>query len=585
MAEEGEARFTFDTKPFMDGLKNIGDGFNKTFSAAKKVGGAIVNALATPFQKAAFAAQKAMPIVGQTFDFVKDVISRNLFAPLQRELLPLLQKLIKWVTENRPLFVKWGQVIANVFRGVWEAAKKVWEVVQAIFDMITKALSKNFGGAFRDIDEVINTIVWKAVMLLLFLTESFKNAQAKFEPLITAIVGFVARAGGQFVELGLKMFDAWSKGNNFEKLVRGVEGVLKGIEAVITPVVTGIGNLVTQLLLPDDNEKTFGDVLESLGGLAAVVGELVGSSTDAFFETFNVTVRNISSTLDGIITKFTELANIIKESGIVQKAFKSLGSLLGNAIMIILVGVQTTMNNLVSTFKTIGVLGGEGSWAEKWDKMKDIDKERREYTDAAWGNVEWVRQLRAWDDNASANADRSRQQSNTTQTAQATMQNAQAGLFENISPVDLAQAEQIFGMATNRMNLGNEHEPAKAELISAAARDYGNYGGSFIDRFKEVINKKYEGTSGYSAVNDAIITKDGQVIRTAPDDNIYAFKALGGAKPAQAQPPTIHFGDVYITVPEGSSPAYAEALGRSAASGFAASLAQELSASLLREST
>ena len=40
------------------------------------------------------------------------------------------------------------------------------------------------------------------------------------------------------------------------------------------------------------------------------------------------------------------------------------------------------------------------------------------------------------------------------------------------------------------------------------------------------ISKQVSGST--TSVNDAIITKDGQVIQTHPDDNLYAFKSLGG---------------------------------------------------------
>jgi phage-related protein len=622
-ANDGEARFTFDTKPFMDGLKKMSDGFTRTFSMAKKVGGFINNAIAMPikavkklsgaihsavaplsqaFKPAINAAKnfmggilsvngamKAMPIVGQTFEFVGDVIRKNLFAPLQRELVPLLQKLIKWVTANRPLFVKMGAVIANVFRGVYTAAKAVWEVIKSIFDMITKSISRTFGGSFKDIEEAVNTIVWKVVMLMLFLTEAFKQAQDKFQPLIDKIVGFVASAGGKFVELGRKMLEAFNEGDNFQKLVDGVNSALTGISNVIGPVVTGISNLIEQLLKPDENGKTFGDVVKSLGELSKVVGELVGNAIDEFFNTFNESVKNISSTLTEIFNKFTELAGIISESGIVQKAFSALGYLLGNVIMIILVGLQTNLNNIITSFKQISVLGDKSlTWMQKWNKIKELEEERKEYNEKAWNNVQVVRQIKEGIDNVaketSERAEAAHMQSTTAILAQANVEAIKSGGVEGLGKEDLNRANEIFGRATGGINQGNSATHNLNLLIDSAARDYKNWGGNFIEYFKEHLKDAYGEHPGYRSVNDAIITKSGQVIRTAPDDNIYAFKALGCAP--RGTPPTethITFGDVHITVPAGATSADAEHLGRAAALGFSSAIAQELSHALLLE--
>jgi hypothetical protein len=618
-ANEGEARFTFDTKPFMDGLKKMSDGFTRTFSMAKKVGDFIGKAMTLPFtavkklggfiSKAiapltqAFkpainaaknfmggilsvnGAMKAMPIVGQTFEFVGDVIRKNLFAPLQRELVPLLQKLIKWVTANRPLFVKMGAVIANVFRGVYTAAKTVWEVIKSIFDMIARSISRTFGGSFKDIEEAVNTIVWKVVMLLLFLTESFKQAQDKFQPLIDKIVGFVKTAGEKFVELGGKMLEAFNEGDNFKSLVAGVESALKGISSVIDPVVTGIGNLIVQLLKPDKEGNTFGNVVESLGGLAEVTGELVGSSITEFFSTFTPAVSGLSSALTNIINTFREMVTLIKDSGAVQLAFKGLGYLLGNAIMLILAGVQTALNNIVAAFKIIEVLGNSNI-TNKWEEIQKIGAETIEANNRAYGRVQAVRQLQSLFNNVASTAHaRQVMEGTAAQTNQAVVNNIITNSYENISLAEYERAEKIFSKSVG--SSAEDRIPAFHEIINDAVRR-ANQGEDFIFAFKEELKTKGSmwGRNFHYVddINDAIITKSGQVIRTAPDDNIYAFKALGGTRRG-TQPTETHitFGDVHITVPAGATPADAEHLGRAAALGFSSAIAQELSHALLLE--
>jgi phage-related protein len=532
MANEEEARFTFDTKPFMDGLKKIGDGFTKTFNAVKQISEKITKAvitpikqmaqkiggmLAVPFTKAAESAKtfvggilsiqgamKAMPIVGQTFDFIGDVIRRNLFAPLQQELLPLLQQLIKWVQSNRPLFVKWGQVIANVFTAVYETAKILWGILSKIFDMVAKSVQKTFGTTFKNMEELTNTIVWKMTMLMLFLAHVVEKVVSKLQPVIDGITALISEVVVHIVDFALKIANAAVQGDTFAKFMLGIEAAFEGIKAVIVPVIDGIRDLIVQLLLPDEQGNSFGDVIRDLGLFVEEAGNLIGSGISAFFDGFTTAVSGINTVLVEIVKKFRELTGMVDESGIVQKAFKGLGYLLGNIVMLILTELMVGLNSLMITFRQISVLfDGEEN---KLARIAALHEEGVNYSREAHGNVQIVQDVQRW--------------------------------IGGLNP-----------------------------------RDDPHYGGG------ATVNA----TTGME-VHDAIITKSGQVIRTAPDDNIYAFKTLGGAKSAQAQPTEIHFGNVYITVPEGSSPAYAETLGRSAASGFSARLAQELSASLLRES-
>jgi hypothetical protein len=659
MAEESEVAFNFDIKPFMDGLKKVNQGFTKTFSEVSKIGKSIATAIMTPFQKlkevvkigkgiataimAPFQkikkeALNAMPIVGQAVDFAKDVFTRNLFAPLQRELLPILQQLMKWVTDNRTTFIKWGQVIANVFRGVWESAKIVFNVVKSIIDMITKSLLNHFGGAFATIEELVNTIVWKVTMVMLFLAASLEKILPSFQPLIDGIIGFVGTAVSKFLEIGSSMLQAWNDGGNFEKLITAVQLALEGIGAIIDAVVTGITNLVIQLLRPNEFGDSFGDVAVSLGELVKAAGELIKSGIKGFFEGFGKAIDPISTTIKNIVDKFTELVNMLNSGGKIEIAFKFFGQATGNILMAVLAGIETGMNNLTTRFKQLSVLmNSDLSFDQKWKQLKELETAKNTANSAAWDRVAIVKSVgdtfnrglesinRGLESLSFLNTEERERESNPV--AKATYTNNEAGAWawyqKNIP-------ETYFYTVYAYDTFGKTYKDMFKEIMGPATNDFTN--GSykdFITSFKK--NAEYKGL--YSQVKDAIITKTGKVIQTAPDDNIYAFKNLGsiappsitqqivppppvfqpapmitpppviqqstGIPPQRPEPVTavnntrsaqsvpapvaVQFGDVLITVPEGSTPEDAQQIGMAAAEGFASRLAQELSMSLLRE--
>jgi hypothetical protein len=259
--------------------------------------------------------------------------------------------------------------------------------------------------------------------------------------------------------------------------------------------------------------------------------------------------------------------------------------------MIILVGIQTKLNDIVSKFKMLNVLGEDLTWTEKMEKIGKINEERKKDNDEAWGKVQAVEQLRESFNNAAQAAERNRLQSNVAQTAHTNMTAIGSGAVAGINGGDVGQARRLFDRRTTNITdlVGERRDTDFNILINDTTRSYNNNPNkNFIEYFKEEMDHSYGGDPRYIRdINDAIITKTGQVIRTAPDDNVYAFKSLGGAKSAQEAHPAevnIRFGDVNIIVPEGSSPTHAEAIGRSAAHGFSALIAQELSYKLLRES-
>lgn len=82
------------------------------------------------------AAANQFPEIGKTMSFAGNIISRNLLMPMRKELLPYLNRFLKWATENRKEFVRWGSVIRNVFRALIDGVKTIIKPFRDAFNQI-----------------------------------------------------------------------------------------------------------------------------------------------------------------------------------------------------------------------------------------------------------------------------------------------------------------------------------------------------------------------------------------------------------------------------------------------------------------
>lgn len=80
-------------------------------------------------------------------------------------------------------------------------------------------------------------------------------------------------------------------------------------------------------------------------------------------------------------------------------------------------------------------------------------------------------------------------------------------------------------------------------------------------------------------INDGIVTKDGRVVRTSPDDNIFAAKDFSAYGKKGQSMGDMNFGPFYVTVTEGN----AEQAGRSFGEGLAYSFRNRVSSARLAE--
>lgn len=181
-----------------------------------------------------------IPEIGKSFQIVSDIIGRNLLWPLRQELIPILQGMLNWVRDNRAMFVRWGMVIANVFRVVVGIVKNAWEMWSKLFERLFKGMKKLFGNTVKSVTDILNIILFKiavvmiAVQLLMepvleFLVDAWlmvaKYAKAFWDGMMRGMSG-VGRPLAQIVEELGNFF------NLMKELFGGLTGLTAGFESL-----------------------------------------------------------------------------------------------------------------------------------------------------------------------------------------------------------------------------------------------------------------------------------------------------------------------------------------------------------------
>ena len=299
--------FTFNPQQFLNGLnlinqnlekmftnvdsfaKKTGSGFEKVTEATKKVGTEtkksidqgfgknamnIVSALTKRFialnilMKAYNTTMKYVPEIGKTFEIAGEIMMRNFFWPLRRLLIPMLQKLLTWTREHRGMFARWGAVVANIFRFVYDAVKSVIDILKGF----TQSFMKNFEGIFGKttgrLTDYMNIVVFKLTAVFAFLTELIK-------PIAEALGKIAAKIVYLFSEL-------------FKGLTAGL--------GEVSPLFSDLFGMLTNLL------DLFGDMY-SKGGLLAkiyytlgmVLGTVIAPAVRAVAEIFDQLTESIQA--------------------------------------------------------------------------------------------------------------------------------------------------------------------------------------------------------------------------------------------------------------------------------------------------
>ena len=284
-----DVALTFDPTPFLAGLDAINSGIgsmNDHFKGMAKAGTektnqvqlSAVNLLGVFAKLGAVVgvfkfALSGIPEIGQTFKIAGDIFQRNLLWPLRKELVPILQSVLDWVRDNRAMFVKWGSVVANIFRAVFSIVKQLISTVKNLFSTLFNELERVFGKTTNTITETVNLILFKitAVLQFIFITLEpiFQWMVKQFVKIIGYIKSFVQGFINGFGDITpvLKDFkNLWDRISELfgriapqqSKLNSGfsamgsilgtvVLGVLLGVVSALDLLVTGVEETVNRL--------------------------------------------------------------------------------------------------------------------------------------------------------------------------------------------------------------------------------------------------------------------------------------------------------------------------------------------------
>lgn len=274
---DNENIFTFDTRPFTDGIKKVSEGITsvqrKAGDMAKGISSGVVSAVKKiGTMVLAFKGVKAMidqmPEIGQAFKIAKDVIMKNLLFPLRQAIFPLLQRFLNWVRDNRAMFVKWGQTLANIFQSVVSGVKMVIDLGKKLAWAFQGFIEKTFGIQIKSFNDLLNIITFKLAVTIEFLKALFSEIGKQFskitedgnsfQSILSGIVGLFGDIASFAIEIGKSFWEG------FGKRIGGIKDALQG-------VVDAFKKLIENIFTSDERLKDWKAVFEFLGNVAGTV--------------------------------------------------------------------------------------------------------------------------------------------------------------------------------------------------------------------------------------------------------------------------------------------------------------------------
>jgi len=192
-----------------------------------------------------------IPEIGKSFSIAGDIISRNLLWPLRQELIPILQKMLNWVRDHRTMFVKWGMVIANIFRMIAAIVKAAFQFWEKMFNRLALGLKKVFGNSVKSVTDLINIIIFRIALLVTVL-------QVLLEPVMTFLVdSFVT-----LVKLAKEFATSFSRG--FGGIGAAIGDIVKQLQTLFSIFGEGQTDMMPFI-------QAFGYLGEALGMLLRTV--------------------------------------------------------------------------------------------------------------------------------------------------------------------------------------------------------------------------------------------------------------------------------------------------------------------------
>lgn len=350
--------FTFDTSFFDKGISRVMRGLHTMETSAASVARGvtrgftrIIAVLGTVYGSFRLirGAMNNIPEIGQVFGIARDIFTRNLLFPLRKEIIPLLQRLLDWVRDSRGAFVRWGNIIANVFRAVVAGVRNIIDFVRQMSIRVADFAARIFGDRIRDIEEIFNLITFKLAVVIQFVT------------LLLSTIGGLFRS----------FFDG-----------------LGDIGPTLRSILDSIGEFVSIFTTTNEEGDSFRNILSSITNLLGQMLDFVLQMTDRFLEGFVPAIEDIATPIQGIVDAFSDIFNSIFGSTEQMEKwgdlFESLGTFLGTTLMTTLEFIEKILTDIATAIETIQNLGFRG-WIENM-----IETQRGVFGDiGSQGGIRW----------------------------------------------------------------------------------------------------------------------------------------------------------------------------------------------------
>ena len=255
-----ELELTFDPTGFTKGLEAISSGIgemtkqfinfasvsNKKVQQVQFSAFSLVKALA-PIAIAAKGIQAAfrrIPEIGRTFSIAGDIMMRNFLWPLRKMLLPILQRFLDWVRDNRAMFLRWGNVVANIFRTVFNLVKGVFNLLKRFWERVSSGIERVFGKTVNSMTELVNIALFKLTAIAEFILLSLQPVFDFIADLfISALKNVKAFINGFMTGLGDLMPELESMWSSLSRIGRAIDRIA-GKTGSLTKVFRFFGNTV-----------------------------------------------------------------------------------------------------------------------------------------------------------------------------------------------------------------------------------------------------------------------------------------------------------------------------------------------------
>jgi len=284
MPNNADVEFTFDAESFVTSINKLTQSIEKMpkqtsmsvnqMTKAVQKGMTRFSLMAVTIFGAVKGAVKSLlaeiPEIGTTFKIAGQIIRKNLLFPLRKALLPILQKVLSWVQENRAVFTKFGVVLVNAFKMVGQVFKSLMKIVEPFIKQIKRFISSIFGDTVKSLDQLFNILIFKLTTLIIAV-------QTLIQPLADSIAELFGEA--LFV---IKDF--------ISNLAEGFMSVASG------------AGIIDDLV---DTLDALKEILEMISPLLSFIGKILGG-------TIAVALKIITNTLKRVVVYIKDIINLFK---------------------------------------------------------------------------------------------------------------------------------------------------------------------------------------------------------------------------------------------------------------------------------